>query len=293
MEQKINIAELLKDLRKKNPVGLRIGHLTILRELPYKIHPNGKTSRQFECKCDCGNISYPIADDLRKAIREGRSYSCGHCGRESKEYSVPQGTRFGRLTVINDLGRQGRNHYTYCKCDCGKEVRVPLYNLNSGKTSSCGCLAKENTIKRSLTHGLAHKHPLYGVWKQMKERCCNPNHHAYKDYGGRGISVCKEWMSDFKAYFEWAISHGWKEGLTIDRINNDGNYTPQNCRFVPLVIQARNKRNNKEIIYKSKAWHSLAQFCEDNELDYATIQQRLYRGWSVERAIQNTKKKTI
>lgn len=290
MNENINLVEILKQLRNKNPVGLRIGHLTIICELPHKIHPNGRTSRLFKCRCDCGNITYPIIDNLRRAIKQNKSCSCGHCGRVSKEYSIPQGTRFGRLMVIKDLGRQGTKHYVYCRCDCGKELQVPLYNLNSGKTLSCGCLAREGVVKRSLTHGMAHKHPLYDVWRQMKERCNNPNNHAYKDYGGRGIKVCEEWLNDFNAYFKWAIANGWENGLTIDRINNNGDYSPHNCRFVSLVIQARNKRNNKEIIYNGKVWHSLAQFCDDNSLAYATVQQRLYRGWSIEEAIINAKK---
>ena len=289
MNESWNLVEILKDC----PKGTRIGKLTIIREIDRVRHPNGKTSRRFECKCDCGNITYPIIDNLRRGIKKGIVCSCGHCGRDKHEYSIKSGTRFGRLTVVKDLGRADNKHYALCKCDCGNEVKAPIYNLNSGKTISCGCYAKEKTISRSTTHGLSNKSPLYDVWKSMKERCYNPNNHAFSDYGGRNISICEEWKNDYKSFYLWATENGWKRGLTIDRIDNNKGYCPENCRLADRFTQARNKRNNKEISHKGVVWHCLAQFCEDKNLDYKIVQRRLYRGNSLEKAIINAEKKAV
>ena len=108
---------------------------------------------------------------------------------------------------------------------------------------------------------------------------------AYSDYGGRGITVCEQWDKNFKEFFDWSLANGWKEGLSIDRIDNNKGYNPENCRFVNSVIQARNKRNNHPVVYDGKEWHCLSQFCEDMGLDYKIVQQRLYRGMSLEKAI--------
>ena len=197
---------------------------------------------------------------------------------------------------IISIGATGVSSYKWVdewRCDCGKDVITSLYNLNNGKTTSCGCYKKERTIARFTTHGLSNKSPLYATWKSMKERCCNSNHHAFLDYGGRGISVCEEWINDYKSFYLWSIANGWTKGLSIDRIDNNKGYCPENCRVADRFTQARNKRNNKEISFECMVWHSLAQFCEDKQLDYKTVQQRLYRGNTLDKAIINAERKTI
>jgi len=131
--------------------------------------------------------------------------------------------------------------FVKCKCDCGEEITVRISSLKSNHTTSCGCYNKSVIT----THGLTN-HPLFGVWNDMKARCTLKSHHAYKNYGARGISVCEEWLHDFKVFYDWAITNGWKKGLHLDRIDNDGDYKPSNCQFITrrenLAVGKRNRQ---------------------------------------------------
>jgi hypothetical protein len=164
------------------------------------------------------------------------------------------GKRFGRLIVIERAeNRTNRKVAMWkCKCDCGKEVVCRGTHIRSGRTSSCGCLGIENATKAKLKHGDAQgKHArLYGVWCNMKNRCYHKKNKSYKNYGARGIRVCAEWFNDYSAFKEWCYSNGYDDTAeyqqcTIDRIDNDGDSSPSNCRFSTAKEQAANKRRRK------------------------------------------------
>lgn len=167
------------------------------------------------------------------------------------------GQRFGRLVAVERLGLdRTRQHSVWlCECDCGNFKAISVRSLKRGETVSCGCFAREQSAKRAAKRtgekNYAYKHGaginrkksrLYRIWSNMKNRCINHNCKAFPNYGGRGITVCAEWLHDFKAFQEWALSHGYRDGLTLDRIDNDKGYSSDNCRWATKAEQSQNRR---------------------------------------------------
>lgn len=196
------------------------------------------------------------------------------------------GQRFGRLTVIGMADTDTRKTYWICQCDCGKIKQVRSDGLICGNVKSCGCLKAERD-KINLNQSEAKKRfaergfkvggtRLYQIWQGMKKRCYNPNDARYYRYGGRGIVVCDEWENNYIAFYNWAMSNGYSDDLTIDRINNDENYTPDNCRWATNKEQCNNRSTNINITIGNST-KTLAEWCEIFNLDYVKIHARYER----------------
>lgn len=198
------------------------------------------------------------------------------------------GKRFGRLFVISraDNSRSGKPMWN-CVCDCGTTKVISGSALTNG-TKSCGCYRREWAAQKEYKHGEA-KSRLHAVWNMMKQRCNDPNNKYFKNYGGRGISVCDEWLNNYVAFRDWAVATGYDEmakrgECTIDRIDNNGNYCPENCRWITQKEQARNTRTNHFIEFNGKR-QTLAEWAEETGFYALTICDRLRRGWNVEDAL--------
>lgn len=184
------------------------------------------------------------------------------------------GREYGRLRVIAQLGTVNRNAVWLCKCRCGSVGLALAQDIKAGKTRSCGCYHTERNSECHTIHGGSGS-KLYKAWGSMKERCDNPVHPNYGHYGGRGIRYCEEWK-DFQSFETWALSHGYAEGLTIDRKDNDGNYTPENCRWATMKEQNNNRRDNIRVKLNGETM-MLKQAAERTGLPYGALRQRYYR----------------
>lgn len=191
------------------------------------------------------------------------------------------GQKFSKLTVIEraENSKSGKTRWL-CECDCGGKTVVSSGNLKSGAVKSCGCLKK---IPHNKKHNESHT-PLYHKWISMIYRCEKPNHVAYKNYGQRGITVCDEWH-DFSAFKKWVEKTKISDDYSVDRIDNNKGYSPENCRWVSRKEQANNRRNNVKIEYQGEI-HNLTEWSELLRFDYKTVHNRMHKlGWSFEKAI--------
>jgi len=191
------------------------------------------------------------------------------------------GQKFGRLTVIERVENKGRYVAWKCRCDCGNEVIVRGDVLKCGRTKSCGCLHNEAAVVNVVKN---HKHKksgkkIYKIWQNMKKRCFNTNSNDYQRYGGRGITVYDEWIHNFQAFYDYVsqLPHFGEKGYSLDRIDNNGNYEPDNVRWADAKTQCRNRRSNCIVEYNGKSM-TLAESSEKSGIAFKTLRDRYKRG---------------
>jgi hypothetical protein len=188
------------------------------------------------------------------------------------------GQKYGRWTVIEYI-----DHGVWrCRCDCGTIGAVQRSGLRLGHSKSCGCFMSDEAVRRQTTHGMT-KTSEYRIWSMMKVRCNKPEHRTYKYYGGRGIKVCDEWEHSFEAFLK-AVGNRPSKKHTLDRIDNNGNYCPENCRWATRAQQDNNRRNNKVITWREET-KTLSQWCIHLGIDHARVRRRMQEGMSFERAV--------
>jgi hypothetical protein len=195
---------------------------------------------------------------------------------------IKPGDKYGKLTILN-TGQifNTYRYYALCKCECGKEKFIRIDSIRSGHTISCGC---EQLIS-ATKHGCWHS-PIFNNWRNMMDRCFNPLNKRFHDYGGRGITVCERWQNIIN--FIKDMEPTYKEGLTIDRINNDGNYEPSNCRWATRKQQNRNCRRNINFTHNGET-HCLQEWSEILNIPYVLLWDRIFRGWTFEKSISTPK----
>lgn len=205
------------------------------------------------------------------------------------------GQTFDRLKVLERIDDHqypsGRHDVQYsCLCECGKKVDVLGIHLRSGHTKSCGCFRKETTSRHKRKHGLTNTR-LHNIWSNMKSRCTCENNDDYHLYGERGISVCEEWMHDFMAFAEWALNNGYADNLSLDRCDVNKGYSPDNCRWATQKTQCNNTRRNVNIEFRGES-HTMKEWSEILHIKYGTLQSRIARGWSYDRALSTNSANT-
>lgn len=194
-----------------------------------------------------------------------------------------QGKVFGRLTVLSRDGATSNGETKWlCQCSCGVVKTLVGVCLRNGNTTSCGCYSKEVHKISNSTHGLGAS-PVYGVWRNMLNRCRNPNDKRWHCYGGKGVIVCPEWK-DFTTFHNWAMSSGFKEGLTLERKKVGGNYEPSNCTWIPRKEQIHNRTNTVKVLFNGQVI-PIIKACRELNLNYSAVMARIYRGKTPEEAI--------
>lgn len=189
------------------------------------------------------------------------------------------GNKYGKLLVVRRKGSRNGKAMWECSCECGNTSIVTTGDLNSGKTKSCGCVKTKHGCGKT-----GKRTRLYRIWTGIKTRCYNKSDHMYKWYGARGITMCDEWRDRFENFQVWAQENGYRYDLTIDRINPDGSYSPENCRWATYKEQENNRRNNR-MISCDGVTKTLSQWSDETGINRGTIQYRLNHGWTPEEAI--------
>jgi len=249
--------------------GMKFGKLTVTG-----YHGKRKRHNYWNCVCECGKNKIVEESTLKNKI------SCG-CIYKNKIFNKLIGKTFGTLTVIKH-SRVVKGHSRYiCQCSCGNIKEVSGATLINNRIRSCGCLPSN-----FQTHGLSKNNKkLFSTWVRMKSRCLKKSNPDYFRYGGRGIKVCEEWINGFPAFYEWAINNGYADNLEIDRIDNNGNYEPSNCKWSTKKEQANNRRNNRLVTINGET-KTFSQWVDIYGINPNTASSRVYTfGWDYVKAI--------
>ena len=196
-----------------------------------------------------------------------------------KKLNIQPGDKFSRLIIIKEVEKRNKARFFLCKCDCGTEKVIRMVQLTTGGTKSCGCYKRDHLINENYKHGHSRT-KLYKVWTSIKQRCLNKKAQAYEHYGARRITIAKEWL-DFEIFRKWALNNGYKRGLSIDRIDVNGNYEPFNCRWATIKEQSNNRRTNHIVEWNGKS-KTLKEWSETLNINYNTLRKRFRIGWSVD-----------
>ena len=272
--------------------GRKFGRLYVVCKGQGRRTSGGAYKATWLCRCDCGK---EIEVDAQK-LRKGHTTSCGCLKHENKgpRFENLVGKRFGRLTVIRFIPHEERTTRAYdwwCRCDCGNEVRANANKLKNGLQQSCGCLKEEKKydigdVNRKYKH--TNKR-LYGVYSRMIGRCTDPSDKRWDEYGGRGIRVCPEWLGEYgyDAFAEWAFQSGYnkdaKQGeCTLDRTDVNGDYSPENCRWISNLAQQNNRRYHILAEYNGKTY-TAAELSRMFNIPYTTMLNAIKSGKSIEK----------
>lgn len=209
------------------------------------------------------------------------------------------GNNYGYLTIVGEYSNDGNGRRVVAICKCGKTKNYRLGHIQQGRTLSCGCLQVELQSKKQTTHGLS-KHPLYKIYRGIKARCYNIKIHNYPNYGGRGVRMCDEWFNDFKLFYDWCLSNGWRKGLHVDKdmkamkVGKEGLiYSPEWCSIVTCTTNSRNTRTNVFITHKGEC-KTIAEWCEIYGISQKRYFARTKRdGWSIDDALLTPVKKYL
>ena len=221
-------------MKRVDLTGCTFGLLTVLGVSGKK---HGKTA--WRCKCQCGKY----VDVISHALLSGSRQSCG-CTNASRNDLT--GKKFGKLSVLGDSGKRSCKKILWeCLCDCGNRTLACGQDLIQGKKTSCGCVHRQRLIDRNKANAIHNetKTRLHHVWAGIKMRCFNPNTPSYKYYGMRGITMCDEWKNSYTSFRDWALANGYADNLSIERVDVNGDYCPENCIWIPAKDQSRNRRN--------------------------------------------------